>query len=332
MAEKEEINQMMFVERIKQSLPKNFSPVNELSDLLEISTDSVYRRIRGETTFTFDEIIKICNRYKISFDSLCVSSRGSVNFSYKLMSSDAVSVREYISDMLAGIEKVSRFDKKEIIYAAEDIPVFHLFKFREFASFKMFYWMKSVLNVPELKEEKFDPSLVDESILNDGEKIVKLYSRIPCIEIWSERTTSSILKQIDYYNEAGLFKKKEDALQLCDVLSELLSDICRQAEKTSKADIAGHEGNFIMYNSDIELGNNCILVNAGGLKTVYLRHHTFNSMVSTNASFCDETQQWLEGIIKKSSLISGVAEKQRYQYFRREQNKAEALKNKIAAH
>jgi hypothetical protein len=325
-----ETNQVKFIERIKQALPPSLSLVCELADLLEISTDSAYRRIRSETTFSFDEIVKLCNHYKISFNSFCQNESGSVNFKYTMLQNSIDSFKGYISGMLNDMKRINHAQEKEIIYAAEDIPIFHDFKFPELAAFKMFYWMKSVLNVPEFEGKKYDPSLVDASIMADGKEMLDIYVKTPCTEIWNDRTISSIIKQIDYYYESGLFVGKADALRLCDVVAGALNDIQGQAERSTKASVAGYENNFTLYKSDVEMGNNCILVNANGIKSVYLRHYTFNNMQTTNSAFCDETEQWMKGLMKKSILISGVSEKQRYQYFSSCQNKINDLKNKIA--
>lgn len=329
MEKKTDSNQQLFINRIKQSLPASHSLVDELSDLLELSTDSAYRRIRGETAFALDEIIKICNTYHISFDSFCSQESGSVNFNYAPLSDDPSGMVEYLQHILDDMKLIDHTAEKEIIYAAEDIPVFHLFKFPELASFKIFYWMKSVMNVPGLEGKKYNVSLLPEEIFNIGSQILELYKRNPSTEIWNDRTISSIIKQIDYYHEAGMFSKKEDSIHLCEVLSAALDDIQMQAEKTTKADVAGFEGNFILYSTDIELGNNCILVNISGMKRVYLRHHTFNNMITTNSSFCNETEQWLKGIMKKSTLISGVSEKQRNRYFMKTQEQVAQLKQRL---
>ncbi|MFH0866300.1 MAG: helix-turn-helix domain-containing protein [Bacteroidota bacterium] len=329
MEKKTDSNQQLFIECIKQSLPSSHSLVDELSDLLELSTDSAYRRIRGETAFTLDEIIKICNIYRISFDSFCSQESGSVNFNYSLLSDNQSDMVEYLQRILTDMKAIDHAKEKEIIYAAEDIPIFHLFKFPELASFKIFYWMKSVMNVPGLEGKKYNASLLPEEIFNIGSQILELYKRNPSTEIWNDRTISSIIKQIDYYHEAGMFSKKEDSIHLCEVLSAALDDIQMQAEKTTKADVAGFEGNFILYSTDIELGNNCILVNVQGIKRLYLRHHTFNNMITTNSAFCNETEQWLKGIMKKSTLISGVSEKQRNRYFMKAQEQVSQLKLRL---
>lgn len=329
MGKKTDLSQQLFIERIKQSLPASHSLVDELSDLLELSSDSAYRRIRGETTFSLDEIIKICSAYKISFDSFCTQQSGIVSFNYWSMANNLSGMIEYFNRILESMRIIDHASEKEIIYVAEDIPIFHLFKFPELASFKIFYWLKSVMNVPELEGKKYDRALLPNEIFETGKQILSLYKRIPSIEIWSDRTISSIIKQIDYYHEAGLLAKKNDGLHICEVLSSAIEDTQKMAEKTTKADVAGHEGNYTLYYSDNEIGNNYILVNLPDAKYVYLSHHTFNNMVTANNVFCNETESWLNGIMKRSTLISGVSEKQRNRYFMKAQEQVAHLKQRI---
>ena len=56
---------------VQDQTPDKYSLVYELSELLGISTDSVYRRLRSETLMDITEIQKICLHYNISFDSIC---------------------------------------------------------------------------------------------------------------------------------------------------------------------------------------------------------------------------------------------------------------------
>ncbi len=77
------------------------------------------------------------------------------------------------------------------------------------------------------------------------------------------------------------------------------------------------------------IGNNCILVTTGEIKGAYLSFHTFNAMFTSNANFCNETDLWLKNLIRKSNLISGVAEKQRYRYFKRVDDSLKKLITKI---
>jgi hypothetical protein len=81
-----------------------------------------------------------------------------------------------------------------------------------------------------------------------------------------------------------------------------------------------------MYFSEIEIGNNCILGRADGTITSYIRHYTYNTMFTNNPVFCGETDAWIQNLIRKSVLISGVSEKYRFIYFRMIRQRIEELK------
>ena len=74
--------QGVLMNKIKSTLPANLSLADELADLLQLSPDSAYRRIRCETALTIDEIALICKHFNISFDSLTAVMSGCVSFNY----------------------------------------------------------------------------------------------------------------------------------------------------------------------------------------------------------------------------------------------------------
>ncbi len=63
----EEIQQQLFGE-IKRKIGENGSAADEIAGLLGISSDSAYRRMRGEKNISLDELYTLCSHYKISLD------------------------------------------------------------------------------------------------------------------------------------------------------------------------------------------------------------------------------------------------------------------------
>lgn len=231
------------------------------------------------------------------------------------------------------LHKIDAFNQKNIIYAAVDIPIFHHFYDAELTAFKMFYWNKSIINAKGFENNKYDKRLIDNELLDLAAEILEYYSRIPSTEIWSDDTVNSTIKQIEFYWDAGFFKCKDDALIIVNLISGMIERIKTQAEiggkSTKKSIETDIENNYSFYHSDIMIGNNCILVNTGNVKSTYLSYHTFNTMITTNALYCNETDLWLQNLIRKSNLISGVAEKQRYRLFKNIDNKLNKLIHKI---
>ena len=307
--------QSEFLKKIEDLIPASSSLVNELSEILEMSTDSVYRRIRCETLLSIEEIIKLCDQFNITFDAFSKSENSIVTFTYSNLESSSKSFKNYLNKLLQDLTTINKSSVKEIIYASEDIPMFHHYNHPILASFKMFYWMHTILNVPELEFEKFDAENLDIELVETGNKIALAYANIPCIEIWTETTVHSTIKQIEYFWESGKFHHKDDALKVCTELRNEIELVQKYAEKGSKSEF--HNNNYQLYFSEMEITNNCVYVNVGNLKSVYLGHFTFSTMSTFNDSYCKETLKWMNTIIKKSTLISGISEKHRYQVFKK---------------
>ncbi|MFT5970897.1 MAG: transcriptional regulator with XRE-family HTH domain [Flavobacteriales bacterium] len=320
--------QLRLMSHLKAALPDNISLVEELADLLQLSNDSAYRRIRGETTVSIDELAVICKYFKLSFDTFIGNNdTGKVTFSYHRLNSGEVSYKDYLLNVLKDLQTMLSFDEKKMIYAAEDIPVFYQFHHPELAAFKMFYWQKSIMGLPEFENKQFDLESIDPEIIKISEQILECYLQIPSVEIWNDETVNSTLMQIEFYWDAGILKSKEDALAICDHVGTMFENIVKQAETSKKG--LGMDDNYALYQSDVMIGTNCIIVETNGIKSSYLSFHTFNTMSTSNAHFCDETDIWLNNLLKKSNLISGVAEKQRYKFFKRINNSLQKLRDKI---
>ncbi|MFO7656843.1 MAG: helix-turn-helix domain-containing protein [Bacteroidales bacterium] len=321
-------NQSQFLEKIKYLLPSNISFVDTLAQILGLSIDSIYRRLRGETAITFDETVKLCRHFNLSVDSIIEGDASVVTFNYNVMCQQVECFKDYLRSILEDLHVLNKFENPTVIYVAEDIPIFHLFAFKELAAFKMYYWLKSVLNVPEYQHQKYSFNNTDPEILELGSKILEAYSRIKSIEIWTEFTINSLRKQIEYYYEAGLFENPDDAARLCDQASELVKHLSHMAEKGSKlADTSVQ--NYTLYSSEIEIGNNCILVGIKNLRKVYLTYNTFSKMTTSNEKFCEATHTWINYLISKAILISGVSEKQRLQFVNKIISQLDLTRKKI---
>jgi hypothetical protein len=326
---KENLIQIQFFDRIKDTLPVSMSLVNEIAEALEISIDSAYRRLRAETPLTIDEISILCQHFKIGFDIFAGQS-GTVSFHFEQMSG-IEGFKRYLLELRNSLISLSKSENTELYYAAIDIPIFHHFNYSELSAFKMFYWMKDVLNEPTLDSKKFEHGMISDELLILGNQIYEAYCNVPSIEIWTHATTTSSIAQIEFYFESGIIEKKENALLLCNQLEEEIKTIQKQAELSCKLMTENSETfeNYKLYFSEIEIGNNCILTKKADIKNVYLSFHTFNKLATDNNRFCDDTFKWLNNLLKKSTIISGVSEKQRYMFFKQIFEKINKLKMRI---
>jgi len=321
--------QINFLNKIKELLPISSSFVDELAEILDVSNDSVYRRIRGDTALTINEVATLCEHFNISFDFFTKTSEN-VSFSYNIQR-DIEGFKNYLKSIIFALERINKSKNNFITYAAIDIPIFHNFNFDELGSFKLFYWMKAIVEEANIQSSKFKANIVNQDIKDLWKNAYNLYCNTPSAEIWTDKTITSLIKQIEFFWDSGIFESKELALTVCKQAIESIQLIEKQAGLGNKNinNPESEKSKFYFYLSDIEIGNNCILTKQEDNFMAFLSFNTFNSLTTTNQKFAKEIKIWQDNLIKKATLVSGVAERHRYQFFKNGIEKLNELYNKI---
>jgi len=314
--------QDIFFQKLKEVMPPGILFAEEIASLLGISVDSAYRRIRGETDLGINEIYSISKKYGVSLDNIFSSLGDTVTLKYTKLVDSKENFSNYLSGIHNHLKQLNSFPDRKLFYVAAELPMFYSFFTKKLAEFKLFYWQRSVLNVSEFQGQKFKFGVVNKELIDLAYSCFLEYKATPSVEIWTYETIFTVTRQIEHYAESGVFENKEDALELISVLREMM-DYIKTAAETSRKEISDKEETYQLYHSEVVLGTNCIFLNVAGARHAYITFNTMNSLNTNNNEFCDETEHWVKTIIKKSTLISGVAEKQRYQFF----NKVQAFIN-----
>ena len=306
-------------QRIKEKLPFEISLADRIAELLYISNDSAYRRIRGETPLVLEETRILCEAYDISFDQLLKTNANSILFESINVDNSNYSFKNYLQEIVNKLRFVASFDNKEIIYLSKDFILFHNFLFRPVFAFRYFFWMKSIVQHPDFMHVKFSADMLTDEIEQLGKEIISLYSSIPSIEIWSVESIDAYLEQVEYYRQAGYFKSQEDVDVLYDALRNVVEHMRSQAEVGSKflpgENRESKKANFQFFHNRLVLGDNVILVMLNGKKTVYLNYDVLNYMSTHDEKFCNNVYKKLQTFIRRATILSNVSEKQRNIFF-----------------
>ncbi|MBA2611880.1 MAG: helix-turn-helix transcriptional regulator [Bacteroidetes bacterium] len=302
-----------FISRFKEVVPPSVGLAEEIADVLDVSIDSAYRRIRGETELTIEEVYKISKKYGISLDEVFSNQNDTVTFSYTKLTDSEENFETYLNRILTHLKNMNKFENRKIYYVAEEIPIFYSFFSKKLTDFKLFYWQRSVLNVPEYQQQKFEWGIVPQNLVDIAHNVYKEYLTIPSSEIWTTETVLTGLRQIQFYFDSGIVS----AAHAIELLSEyrIMIDMILKNAENSRKNISDKTDTYFLYNSEVVLGTNCIYVVMGETTYSYISFNTMNSLTTNNPQFCEETEHWVRNLEKKSTLISGVSEKQRYQFF-----------------
>ncbi|PZR41687.1 MAG: hypothetical protein DI538_00540 [Azospira oryzae] len=309
--------QSVFLEQIRQRLPKNLSLADELAEILNVSRDSVYRRMRGETVLSLEEVKKLCNHYKVSLDSLLSPTSEIISFHRRSIDAVDFTFEKWLGSLLSNLEMISTFPEREIVYCAKDIPPFFYYKYPNLALFKMFFWMKSYHRYSQFATASYQPELVPESLVNTGTKLWNKYAELPSAEIWSDETFNVTIRQVEFYRENG-FITLPQAKSLLDDYTTMINDIRDAAARGEKKSGGGA---FKLYKNEFLISDTTILFKMGSKRISFITYNTMNILSTSQESFCSETEDYLVNIINKSVLISTTGERERNKFFNQTQER-----------
>lgn len=318
--------QSLFFEQVRKKMPPNLSFADELAEILSISKDSAYRRIRGETPLSLDEVKRLCEKFDMSLDAIIGTSPGFATFRYRVMDKTSFSINDWLSSILQNLTMLPSKESAELLYFAKDLPIFYYFNCPLLSSFKIFFWMHSLLHYDQEQALKFDPNTVPKELTSLGQRIYDRYTSIKRTEIWSEETLNVTLRQIEFYQACGFLGDSGMGVRLCEEYLDLLNLIRKWAGVgyTEKS-----KSPFELYKNDILIADNTILFRIGDRRIAFIPNNTFNILSTTNEIFCKQTDDYLGNLIRKSIKISTTGEKERHIFFNQMEEKIRKTQSRL---
>ena len=314
-----ELQQQLFTE-IKRKIGESSSVADEVAKLLDISTDSAYRRIRCEKTISLDELYLLCTHYRISLDQMMNVQTGSFAFQGNLLNPQTHRYDAYLSGMLNIMGYINSFKEKEFYYLGKDLPVFHYFHYKELAAFKYFFWMGTLIHFPEFRNKKVSIDEFPDELYELSKKSLNYYNQINSVELWNIESLNSTIRQIEYYIDNRMFRSNDDALKVYEATEKVFYHLEGQALSGYKFDINDKEkkrmSKYSLFFNEIVILDNSMLVLLENTKMAMMPHTAINYMMTRDVSFCDNLYNYIQNLIRRSTQISEESEKERSRFFR----------------
>jgi hypothetical protein len=185
---------------------------------------------------------------------------------------------------------------------------------------------------PDFIHQSFSIDCLPPKVEEAGRKILELYNQIPSTEIWNTECVNSIILQIDYYKEVGfipipiiekIYSAVEETIDHLQVQAELGKKMFPEESPAHKPDL------FSFFYNRITLGDNTILVTTNSGSITYLNFEVLNYMVTSDTTFCGDTYNALQNLMRRSTILSQGSEKQRNIFFNILRNKVRERKKNL---
>ena len=323
-------------ESILSRFEKKSDAVAKLSDLLNVGKDAIYRRLRGDTIITPDEIGILTEEFKLSLDGLIHNQSNLVFFSFKPFENTLKNFDDYLDAAIKDTEIIAGRPGSTLLYASSEIPIFLIGLVPEVVSFHLYLWGKNAFGFDYLNDLKFSFDLIPPSTKEKYKTLIDLYMRFPSVELWGSNVIDNLLKQIEYHAVSDKFADTNDAFLLLSKLSFMFKHIKLMAKEGKKfgpglePNSASHP--YELYHNELLYIKNTVIGKTPSGVGVFSSFGNPNYLKSYDERITSYIENWFEKVKAKSTPLSAAGIPNLDLVFNRIQKKIEKMEMKIKLH
>lgn len=303
----------MLVDAFMECVPETKRLVDILMDILDLNKESVYRRLRSEVPFTFDEIYTIVHYLGISLDHIiAVYNKETVPFNFHMhKSSDPVNIYTEIMNMnLELLTKINEAAMARVDLVLNRLPFAYALPFENLAKFYYYKWYYHTQNVPS--NFYFKDFIVPEQIKEVQNKYVVINANLGCdITILMDNNLFlSMIKDINYFVNRGLITESEQAVFQQELLQciDLIEDVANRGV---------NKGGVIVntYISSVDLEPSYVYIEYDNKVCIHYWTSSAEIFSSYDAEMCERQRVWIQSLKKYTTLITRCNAHWRTEYF-----------------
>lgn len=309
--------QLIFL--VKQKLSANESIGSVISELLNISTDAAYRRVRGEKPITMDELALLCKHFNIALDQIFEVPQKTVVFDFYDFNKSNFSLDIYLLNIRDSLFSLKSQNDPKLIITINNTHFFQLFNFPELVKFKLFFWMKMHLQLDEYQEVNYTDFRFSQDQLNSCNEILNLYNSIPSVEVYDVELFGGLAREIYYYSISKELDDLAGVELLFQSVNELIEHLSAQAKNAKKykvnTPVPASDRGIDVYVNEILNSIASFYYETEKNQGLFLAHNFMNSLHTNNQYYVNQTKDVLDSIIEVSTKISHSNHKLRNNFF-----------------
>lgn len=277
------------VTTMREYLTSGLSLTAALMDILSLSKEAVYRRLRGEVPFSFQEVTKISRRFGFSLDTIIEQTnhpdiqRWAIVDTKSLFSSDnyieeGLGLIRFLSNTLT---EMSTHKDAAFRSATNTLPFRFLTLYKNLSQFRYYQWIYLTQSVKA--DFKFSDVIMFEEYYSAEKSMINLYNTIPEITLVIDRSIfNTTVNDIIYFYNQRLITQKE----LQEIRAELLALISYMEDTAATGVAPDTQQKITMLLSDVSIGATYVHMEYGSVQCSLSNMYGVDYMVFTNPIVC----------------------------------------------
>jgi hypothetical protein len=304
---------------LDKKYPNRAELVKELSGILKIEQDAVYRRLRKDVSFSLEEVYKIASAWNISLDEI---TGNTTTFPLSINHVNPVNKEvENIRNIINHFNNPENYRDAEYMEVSNKLPRFLITEFQSISKFQLLKWACQYNSKDRILP--FSKTVIPEllsTLMNECYVAIKKTKYTTYILDY--RIFESIVHDILYFNSINVISNAEKALvkkellSLLDYLEEISATGCWSSGISNKVDL---------YISNISIEANYSYYYSKEFKICHIQAYGKSELQYNTPEIIENLKDWMQTKKKTSDLISGACEKNRLEFFKKQRKFIEVL-------
>lgn len=311
-------HQTSFLHRILDRYASRQEMVVAVAGILGLSKDAIYRRLRGTTVLSANEMVSLAEHFRIG---PAATPDGQVAVHYNLMETVIRSPGDYLDQLMIQLEIILGIPDFCFYLANPGIPIFHEMMSRKLFAFKLYIYGSTCWDFPGWKNLKYSRDLIDERVLDQARLIAKHTHRAPGHELWTMGMLNATLDQIEFMHMTGRFARTEEAAELLEELDQIVNHLEAMARAGRKflptEDPADSDIAFYPAHNELANNDNVLLVDSPSRSMLFVTFIMPNYLLTEAEEVCSVSRDWFKSVEQRSTSLGAEGGKYRDWYFNR---------------
>jgi hypothetical protein len=300
--------------QLQKRTPQNSKLVAKLADILNLEKESIYRRLRREVPFTFEEIMVIAKKFSISLDSMLgVDAKPTYPFRFQSVENENPVEVDYVmlDGFVQAIKDVASDPDGEMSLVTNLLPLSLYMGFQRIYHFYYFKWR--YYSAPASQTKSYHEILFPDRLVQIIKDIFVHSKKVQTTHfIVDSRIFHNFVNDVTYFNSIRLINDN-DVLLVKDNLLHFVDYIEAIA---AKGYIDNPSNKVFIYLSETGIDTSYSYVySRHSIRFVLLWSFIFNGVLTFDEEILAIMRLRIRSIIRTSALLSVTGEKQRILYF-----------------
>ncbi len=303
---------------IKEKTPPGINPVYTLTKIIPMSNEAAYRRLRGEVDFSFEEVVKIAKAFNLSLDYLAginqENNRDNVQIICPGLGSSLDGYCQSVEKLINSIKELKTHSNSTFSLASSiHFPFSYTYKNPILLKYRLFSWLYQFEN--NLSPKKMKDFIVPSEVIELENVLCHEMQDLSINFICSSEIIQTSIDYAKYLQRLGLLTQEEIAIiktNLLYLLDELEDNAVNGKNKN------GYPFNFYICNTQIALTH--LSLNSNDYDVISNQLFGVGFFFFKDTVMINQMKEWVNNLIKNSTLISISGEKKRIEFFQKQRD------------